>query len=281
MKVTPILKKIAEYLENPNNEAIHNSEDSDDKLIITTNACIQAALILKKAADELEDIELGESLPEDYSTCGDCGYDHSYEPIEAGKWHLANPSTKGKEDVESQDDIRFREGLDDNSDEFDRDMRDNLMDPDVDDVDSEGSGDTSFEEDDMFSGASVQNIKDLGEISRAFENSSDPNLRKQAALFDELLLTIAAPKNWLQEKKAAESERINSLKKKYNETRVEFDKKNATEDTKKAIEKSPVIKEFRTNEYALSTRTCPDHPGVQTQRIDDDSVRCSLDRKSI
>lgn len=136
MKVTPILKKIAEYLENPNNEAISNSEDSDDKLIITTNACIQAALILKTAADTLEDIELGESLPEDYSTCGDCGYDHSYEPIEAGKWHLANPS---KEDAESQDDVRFREGLDDNSDEFATDMKANLMDPDVEDVDLGGS----------------------------------------------------------------------------------------------------------------------------------------------
>jgi len=224
MKVTPILKKIAEYLENPNNEAISNSEDSDHKLVITTNACIQAALILKKAADELEDIELGESLPEDYSTCGDCGYDHSYEPIESSKWHLAHP-TKSDSEAELGDDIRFRAGLDDNSDEFDEDMRENSMDPEVESADE-------FEEEDMFAGASVQNIQDLGEISRAFEKSSDPNLRKQAALFDELLLTIAAPKNWLQEKRAAESERINSLKKKYNETRVEFDKKNATEATR-------------------------------------------------
>lgn len=130
-------------------------------------------------------------------------------------------------------------------------------------------GDTSFEEDDMFAGASVQNIQDLGEISRAFENSSDPNLRKQAALFDELLLTIAAPKNWLQEKKAAESERINSLKKKYNETRVEFDKKNATEATEKSIKDSGMTKEYRTNEHALSTRYCPDHPTVAIRLLED------------
>lgn len=72
MKVTPILKKIAEYLENPNNEAISNSEDSNKKLIITTNACILAAAILKEAADELETIELQSDLPSDYEACSEC-----------------------------------------------------------------------------------------------------------------------------------------------------------------------------------------------------------------
>lgn len=28
-----------------------------------------------------------EQLPSDYETCGDCGYDHAYEPREAYKWH--------------------------------------------------------------------------------------------------------------------------------------------------------------------------------------------------
>jgi len=46
----------------------------------------------------------------------------------------------------------------------------------------------------------------------------------------------------------------------------------------KEIEKSPVMKEFRTNEFALSTRYCPDHQ-IQAQRIDDDSIRCPLDGK--
>lgn len=28
---------------------------------------------------------------DDYETCGDCGFDHSYEPNEAAQWHKANP----------------------------------------------------------------------------------------------------------------------------------------------------------------------------------------------
>lgn len=46
----------------------------------------------------------------------------------------------------------------------------------------------------------------------------------------------------------------------------------------KAIKDSNVVKEYRTNEYALSTRYCPDHPGVAIRLLEDGTVgKCSLD----
>ncbi len=30
-------------------------------------------------------------VPEDYEPCGECGWDHEYEPQQAIAWHKANP----------------------------------------------------------------------------------------------------------------------------------------------------------------------------------------------
>ncbi len=32
------------------------------------------------------------SLPSDYEACGQCGFDHAYEPSEAYKWHFDQQS---------------------------------------------------------------------------------------------------------------------------------------------------------------------------------------------
>lgn len=32
--------------------------------------------------------------PDDYEACGDCGFDHAYEPSEARAWHVARPAYK-------------------------------------------------------------------------------------------------------------------------------------------------------------------------------------------
>ena len=36
------------------------------------------------------------SLPVDYESCGDCGFDHEYEPTDAHAWHSANPGSYGE-----------------------------------------------------------------------------------------------------------------------------------------------------------------------------------------
>ena len=230
MKVNTILKKIADYLESPDNEAINKAEFSDEKLIITTQACIDAANILKNAAKKLQDIELQESLPDDYETCEQCGYDHSYEPLEANKWHSHKPDFK--EDT-YQDEL-YLQNLDNNYDEFSEDLDINSRDPEVAFSEEYEEEYDDNEVNDFISKATIQDIKTLGSLSRIYAKSDNSELKKQAALFDELLLTIATPKNWLQEKKAAESQRINVLKKKYNQTKVEFADKNATESTRES-----------------------------------------------
>jgi hypothetical protein len=35
------------------------------------------------------------TLPEDYETCGDCGFDHDYEGEQARAWHRAHPGSYG------------------------------------------------------------------------------------------------------------------------------------------------------------------------------------------
>lgn len=35
----------------------------------------------------------GISVPDDYEECGDCGYDHEYDPEEANRWHRENPGS--------------------------------------------------------------------------------------------------------------------------------------------------------------------------------------------
>lgn len=38
------------------------------------------------------------TLPLDYELCGDCGFDHEYEPQRAIKWHKAHPCSYCKYD---------------------------------------------------------------------------------------------------------------------------------------------------------------------------------------
>ena len=69
-------------------------------------------------ADDGLDVELEpakEDMPDDYETCGDCGFDHEYSPSESNHWHKTHPgSYKGipehednKEDEESDGDFDF------------------------------------------------------------------------------------------------------------------------------------------------------------------------------
>ncbi len=39
---------------------------------------------------------------DDYEACGDCGYDHEYEPEEAAQWHLAHPCSYCRYNEETQ-----------------------------------------------------------------------------------------------------------------------------------------------------------------------------------
>lgn len=124
-----------------------------------------------------------------------------------------------------------------------------------------------------------ESIDELAHIANAFDASGDPALMKQASVIDELLLTIASPPNALAMAKLSEDNRIDELKKKYNDPSESLRESNKTADSEKAIKNSPMTKEYRIMEAPLSTRTCPDHPGSQIARVGEHMWQCELDKK--
>lgn len=124
-----------------------------------------------------------------------------------------------------------------------------------------------------------ESIDDLGKFATALDQSGDEELQKTAALIDELLLTIAAPPNWFKNYKEAQEKKVNEMKAQYLDAHKELHEMNKVKESAQAIDKSPIFKEYRIMEHALSTRNCPDHAGVQLQRIGQDQWQCSLDHK--
>ena len=123
-------------------------------------------------------------------------------------------------------------------------------------------------------------IEDLASLANAFDASGDPNLKKQASVLDELLLTIATPPNALQNKKAEQEDRLDEIKRKYQDPKKHLEEVNKIADVKKAVEKSNITKEYRILEAPLTSRYCPDHPGAQISRVGENLWQCDLDKKT-
>lgn len=123
-------------------------------------------------------------------------------------------------------------------------------------------------------------LDELANLAAAFDASGDPGLKKQASVLDELLLSIAAPPNAYAERKDLQDQRLVELKKKYENPSKELHDVNKIADSEKAIEKSQMTKEYKILEAPLSTRYCPDHPGVQISRVGEHMWQCELDKKS-
>ena len=124
-----------------------------------------------------------------------------------------------------------------------------------------------------------ESIEQLANLASALDSSSDPELKKQASVLDELLLTIASPPGALAEKKSAEDNRLEDLKKKYEQPREDLKKSNKIADSEKAIEKSQMTKDYEINQHGLSSRYCPSHPGVQISRVSENLWQCELDKQ--
>lgn len=125
-----------------------------------------------------------------------------------------------------------------------------------------------------------ESIETLASLAEALDATGDPELQKQASVLDELLLTIAAPPNAVASKLAATNDRLEELKKKYENPNKELNELNKVSDSLKAIEKSNMTKEFRVLEAPLSSRYCPDHPGAQISRVGEHLWQCELDKKT-
>lgn len=122
-------------------------------------------------------------------------------------------------------------------------------------------------------------LDEVAKMADAFDKSDDEYLQKQASVLDELLLTIAAPRNSVINFRETIDDRIEELKKKYKDTKQWQDEMNKVSDSIKDIEKSPTYKKYRILQAPLSSRYCPDHGGVSTIRIGEHTVQCPLDKK--
>lgn len=129
-----------------------------------------------------------------------------------------------------------------------------------------------------------ENLEDLASLASELDKIGDPWLTKQAAVLDEILLTIGADKADVTAARHAQDEeilRIKSLAGKeeinnpYTAAKAAHDKFNQVAETKKVLDK---VKTYRPMEAILSTRTCPDHPGAQMARIGESTYQCSLDK---
>jgi hypothetical protein len=124
-----------------------------------------------------------------------------------------------------------------------------------------------------------ESLDELANLAQALDESDDVALKKQAAVIDELLLTIASPPNAVVQRQDLVDKRLDELKKKYEQPRQELEETNKIADVQKAIDKSNMTKQMNILEAPLSSRYCPDHPGSQIARIGEHMWQCELDKK--
>jgi hypothetical protein len=124
-----------------------------------------------------------------------------------------------------------------------------------------------------------ESVEQIASLAAIFDASGDSELKKQASVLDELLLTIAATPSLLSEKKAAGEYRLEELAKKYKNTNKELAETHKLADVEKKINDSQMTKSYRILEHPLSTRYCPDHAGAQITRVGEHMWQCGLDKK--
>jgi len=125
-----------------------------------------------------------------------------------------------------------------------------------------------------------ESIESVANLAAALDSSNDPELQKQASVLDELLLSIAAPPNAANQIKQLQENRLVALKHKYDDPRKEHHDTNLIGKSEKAIEKSEMTKRLAILEAPLSSRYCPDHPGVQIARVGEHMWQCEMDKKT-
>jgi len=110
----------------------------------------------------------------------------------------------------------------------------------------------------------------LNSLAGEFEDSDNPDLVKKASLLEDILLTISSNVEEQSKFKQAVQKKIDDIKKK---------SKEGTSVVKASIDDKEKNNELRPLQAPLSTRSCPDHPGVSLVRISDGLFYCPLNGK--
>lgn len=125
-----------------------------------------------------------------------------------------------------------------------------------------------------------ETVEGLAMLAGALDASGDVELRKQASVIDELLLTIAAKDAYAMRKDLLDN-RLVDLKKRYEGNAAMLKEIGRVDSIEKAIKESKMTEEVKINEVGLSTRTCKKHPGSQMARIGQDLWQCDLDKEVV
>jgi hypothetical protein len=121
-----------------------------------------------------------------------------------------------------------------------------------------------------------EQLDEIAALASSFYESGNPLLKKQASVLDEILLSIAAPKNAIAESKRVSEDEINKLRAKrrgeavkelYQDPKEALDKMNLVKEQTDAVKKQ--VKRYAPLEAPLQTRYAPDMPGVMMTRISD------------
>lgn len=121
-----------------------------------------------------------------------------------------------------------------------------------------------------------QQLDEIAALASAFDESEDLLLKKQASVLDELLLSIAAPKNAVAAARKVTEDEINRLRTErrkttgeecYEEPRKRLSTMENAQAQAKAVEQQ--VKRYVPMEAPLQTRYPPDRPGGQMTRITD------------
>lgn len=121
---------------------------------------------------------------------------------------------------------------------------------------------------------SIDDLKVIAEFASELDSDESPEMQKIASVLDQILLTLAVPEGAEEAKKQAEAKNIEKIK---SEIKDKYNVHKAN--TALAKEIANTIKKYKPMEHPLSTRTCPDHPGIGIARVAEDTYQCSLDKK--
>lgn len=126
----------------------------------------------------------------------------------------------------------------------------------------------------------IDRLEEMAAIATEFAKSDDHLLQKQAGMLDDLLVILADRSDLLMSSKKAEDQRLEELKKKYQDTLERQKENDGIKEAEKAVEKSPAMREYRSQEAALSARSCPIHFGVSLAKLGDGPRwQCPVDGK--
>lgn len=305
MRIAEMLNAIANWLESPNNEAMLLAEYNENCLKVVAESCVKASNLLKNAADQVDSIEPqndnfdSEIKPD--RELADQNFDKLLDAIKSDNWYEAGKlfgeidKVLGNARMDAVEAIRVLPYTADNLPRvplskwtnFGLGYCDawNLSDEDVKkeiDLINKFTDQISNRASKKEAGSTSVNdlLNKIANLANIFDSSGDIELKKQASVIDELLLTVAASEEY-KNKLAADSKRFEQIKKNYEDTKTSLDDKKKIADTKKTISDSEYMKKNHTLISApLQTRHCPDHAGVSMGRVDDNTFQCPLDKKT-